>query len=178
MIEVESLKDYSKVMDDDEFMKLAIDIYQITDFICADYPGHKSWYFNKHLPEILSDQRNILFVRNPQNLGEIIAVACLKKDENEQKICTLYVSDKCRGLGIGTMIIEESMKWLGTTKPLVTMADYKLDMFSSIIKKYDWELTEIVEGFYNKHSKELCFNGSLTKKDMRTIKTRKLTKLG
>ena len=87
----------------------------------------------------------------------------MKKDDDEKKICTLYVSSECRGLGIGTMIIEESMKWLETTKPLVTMADYKLDMFIPIIEKYNWELTEVVEGLYNTHSKELCFNGSLIK---------------
>lgn len=73
------------------------------------------------------------------------------------------MSDKCRGLGIGTSIIEESMKWLGTTKPLITLADYKLDMFRPIIEKYDWQLTEIVSGLYNDRSEELCFNGTLTK---------------
>ena len=90
-------------------------------------------------------------------------MACLKKDNKERKICTLYVSDKCRGLGIGTSIIEESINWLGTTKPLITLADYKLEMFKPIIDKYDWELTEIVSGLYNDRSKELCFNGTLTK---------------
>lgn len=90
-------------------------------------------------------------------------MACLKKDEEENKICTLYVSDKCRGLGIGTSIVEESMKWLETTKPLVTLADYKLEMFRPLISKYGWELTEIVSGLYNNRSEELCFNGTLTK---------------
>lgn len=71
----------------------------------------KSGIFNKQLPATInSDQRNILFARNPENENDIIAMACLKKDEEEQKICTLYVSDKCRGLGLGTAIIEESIK--------------------------------------------------------------------
>ena len=86
-----------------------------------------------------------------------------KRDEEEQKICTLYVSDKCRGLGIGKAIVEESMRWLGTTKPLITLADYKLEMFRPIINKYGWELTEIVSGLYNDRTQELCFNGTLTK---------------
>lgn len=55
------------------------------------------------------------------------------------------------------------MKWLGTTKPFITLADYKLEMFRPIIDKYDWELTEIVTGIYNDRSQELCFNGTLTK---------------
>lgn len=96
-------------------------------------------------------------------------MACLKRDEEEQKICTLYVSDKCRGLGIGKAIVEESMRWLGTTKPLITLADYKLEMFKPIINKYGWELTEVVSGLYNDRSQELCFNGTLTKDNNETL---------
>ena len=162
MVKIECLKEYLKCTSE-EFIDLATKIYMITDFICEDYPKHKEWYFTKQLPAIVGDERNILFARNPENPNEIISMACLKKDNEEQKICTLYVSDKCRGLGIGTSIIEESMKWLGTTKPLITLADYKLDMFRPIIEKYDWQLTEIVSGLYNDRSEELCFNGTLTK---------------
>ena len=162
MVKIECLKEYLKCTPE-EFIDLATKIYMITDFICEDYPRHKEWYFTKQLPAIVGDERNILFARNPRNSNEIISMACLKKDNEEQKICTLYVSDKCRGLGIGTSIIEESMKWLGTTKPLITLADYKLDMFRPIIEKYDWQLTEIVSGLYNDRSEELCFNGTLTK---------------
>lgn len=96
-------------------------------------------------------------------------MVCLKKDEEEQKICTLYVSDKYRGLGLGTALIEESMRWLGTTKPLITFADYKLEMFRPIIDKYGWELTEIVTGIYNDKSQELCFNGTLTRNNDETL---------
>ncbi|MDD6224029.1 MAG: GNAT family N-acetyltransferase [bacterium] len=163
MIKIESLKDYLETISNEEFIRLATKIYMITDFICKDYPKHKEWYFTKQLPAIVGEERNILFVRNPENQEEIISMTCLKRDEEEQKICTLYVSDKCRGLGIGTAIVEDSMKWLGTTKPLITLADYKLEIFKSIIDKYDWQLTEIISGLYNDRSQELCFNGTLTK---------------
>ena len=61
------------------------------------------------------------------------------------------------------------MKWLGTTKPFITLADYKLEMFRPIIDKYGWELTEIVTGIYNDRSQELCFNGTLTKNNDETL---------
>lgn len=169
MIKIESLKDYLKC-EQEKFIELATKIYLITDFICKDYPKYKEWYFTKQLPAIAKEERNILFVRNPENPKEIISMACLKKDEFEQKICTLYVSDNHRGLGIGTSIIEESIKWLKTAKPFITLADYKLEMFKPIIKKYNWKLTEIVSGLYNDSSKELCFNGTLTKSDDITTK--------
>ena len=170
MKNIESLKNYVGNVTEEEFMILATKIYMITDFICDDYPKHKEWYFTKQLPATINgDERNILFVKNPEDDNEIISMACLKRDEEEQKICTLYVSDKCRGLGIGTAIVEESMRWLGTTKPLITLADYKLEMFRPIINKYGWELTEIVSGLYNDKAKELCFNGTLTKNNEETL---------
>jgi hypothetical protein len=170
MINIESLKNYVGIIPKEELMELATKIYMITDFICDDYPKYREWYFTKQLPATISgDKRNILFVRNSENDNEIISMACLKRTEEEQKICTLYVSDKCRDLGIGTAIIEESMRWLGTTKPLITLADYKLEMFKPIIDKYGWELTEVVSGLYNDRSQELCFNGTLTKDNNETL---------
>ena len=56
------------------------------------------------------------------------------------------------------------MNWLGTTTPLITLADYKLEMFTPFINKYNWELIETITGAYNDRSKELCFNGTLTNK--------------
>lgn len=170
MMNVESLKNYIGNISDEQFITLSTKIYIITDFICVDYPNYKKWFFTKQLPATINgDERNILFARNPENENEIIAMACLKKDEEEKKICTLYVSNKCRGLGLGTAIIEESMKWLGTTKPFITLAAYKLEMFRPIIDKYGWELTEIVTNMYNDKSQELCFNGSLTKNKEETL---------
>ncbi|MGN1358467.1 MAG: hypothetical protein ACI4WU_03760 [Bacilli bacterium] len=62
-------------------------------------------------------------------------------------------------------MLEESIKWLGTTKPLVTFSEYKMPMFSKFIIKYNWQLTEVVEGLYKHNKKELCFNGTITKKN-------------
>lgn len=147
MVKIESLKNYIGVLNEDEFIKLSKQIYDITDFICEDYPKHKEWYFHKQIPRIFTPSGEILFARS----------------EEEQKICTLYVSDQCRGQHLGTRMVEASMEFLGTTKPLITLADYKLPMFQPIIEKYDWELTEVVSGLYNDRAKELCFNGKLTK---------------
>lgn len=165
MINIESLKDYVGNISESELMNLATKIYMITDFICKDYPNYKDWYFNKQLPQTInSNNRNILFVRNPLNKDEIIAMSSLKNTKKEKKICTLYVLDKYRNSKVGKSILEKSMKWLGTTKPFITIPDYKLEMFKSFINKYDWRLFEIVSGLYNDKRKELCFNGRLTKK--------------
>lgn len=174
MFKIESLKKYVGKVTNDELMELARKIYMITSFICDDYSQYKEWFFNKQLfGTIISSNRNILFVRNPENSNEIISMACLKRDEEEKKICTLYVLNNFRGQGIGEAIIEKSMEWLGTTKPFITFADYKLEMFKPFINKYNWKLVEVVSGFYNDKSKELCFNGTLSKNNDEIIKKNK-----
>ena len=165
MICIESLKSYIGKVSEDEFAELAKRIYDITDFICEDYPKHKEWYFHKQLPRIFTPSGEILFARSEEDANTIVAMACLKKDEEEKKICTLYVSDKCRGQHLGTRMVEASMNFLETTKPLITLSDYKLPMFQPIIEKYGWELTEVVSGLYNNRAKELCYNGLLTKQN-------------
>ena len=162
-IKIESLKNYIGHITEEELMQFATKIYMLTNFIVEDYPQYKEWYFTKQLPEtIYGNRRNILFVRNPKDEQEIIAMACLKKEAEEQKLCTLYVSRQYRSLGIGTAMVEEAMQWLGTTKPFITFVDYKLEMFRPMIYKYDWKLTDVVLGCPNR-GQELCFNGVMAK---------------
>ena len=55
------------------------------------------------------------------------------------------------------------MEILKTTKPMITLAEYKLLMFEGLIKKYGWEKTKEVSGLYNDTYKELVYNGFLSK---------------
>ncbi|HJJ17065.1 MAG TPA: GNAT family N-acetyltransferase [Bacilli bacterium] len=87
-----------------------------------------------------------------------------KKTRDEKKICMIYVCKKYRNQGIGTKIIEQSFNYLETKKPLITLPDYKIEMFKPLIKKYNWQLSEVLDNFYNNRSKELCFNGTLARK--------------
>ena len=81
-------------------------------------------------------------------------MASLKKDESEKKICTLFVVEQYRMQHLGSELIRKSLLFLETTKPVITFADYKLFMFQSIIDKYNWQLTDIVEDLH----KELVYN--------------------
>jgi GNAT superfamily N-acetyltransferase len=144
----------------DEILKLCDKLYDMTDFICEDYPKHKTWYYQKHLPATLmaGSGRDIVFAYDETN---IYGTAFIKEDENEKKICTLFVSEDARGKGVATKLVEKAMEILNTTKPMITLADYKLPMFEGLIKKYKWEKTQEVKGLYNDRSLELVFNGIL-----------------
>lgn len=153
---IESIKDYTNLLSDEELMTLANKIYMIIDFMKNDYPNHKKWFFTKQLPETLySDRRNILFVKDKD---EVIGVANLLKDENEKKICTLYVKSEYQGQGIGSMLVEESMKWLNTKYPIISFTKESYSICKPFIDKYNWKLTRIIKGFYKEDVEELFFN--------------------
>lgn len=144
-----------------DFGKFATAAYNVTDYICTDYPKHFEWYWGKHIPRVLNGSGEVIIY----TVDKVVAgVAFLKKDdsENEKKICTFLVVEGYRGEHIATKLLEHSFSFLGTTKPLITIADYKLNMFQHIIDKYDWELTQEMDtGYYNNTSRELVYNGSL-----------------
>ena len=147
----------------DKAISLCDALYNMTDFICDDYPKYKSWFYKKHLPATLTEHsgRDVIFAYDHNE--KLYGTSFIKQDEIEKKICTLFVSPESRGLGVTTALVEKSMQILGTTKPMITLADYKLKMFEGLIKKYNWEQTQIVTGLYNDHSKELVYNGFLEK---------------
>lgn len=151
----------SLIINRKRFIQLAQDAYSVTDFICKDYPKHFEWYWSKEIPRVFNGTGEIVICTIDDNIA---GVAFLKKDVTESKICTFFVVERYRGKHIATKILEFSFKYLGTTKPLITIADYKIPMFEHIIKKYDWKLMQTMDkGYYNASSREFVYNGELPK---------------
>jgi GNAT superfamily N-acetyltransferase len=155
---VEKLSDY--IYDKIEFENLANQIYYLTDHLTKDYPKHHRWYFTKHLPGVGTDKREILFVKNFNN---VCAVAFLKKDEQEKKICTFYVAEHGRNIGIGRELMNASFDYLNTTTPMITMPSAKVPFFIHFIHSFDWKITQIIDGYYTVNVDEVVFNGILEK---------------
>lgn len=155
-MKIESIKDCINVLSDEELMFLANKIYMLIDFVKMDYPNYKEWFFTRQLPETLhSDRRNILFVKDKD---EIIGVANLLNDENEKKICSLYVKSDYQKQGIGSMLVEESMKWLNTKCPIISLTKERYNIYKPLIEKYNWKLTRVINGYYKEGVEEWFFN--------------------
>lgn len=158
ILKILSARQLSKT-DRKNFGKVLEMSYFVTDYICKDYPAHFKWFWEKTVPAVLNGTREVLTCLVD---GKVAAVAFLKNENGEKKICTFLVLEEYRGLGIAIKLIEKSFDFLGTDKPLITLADYKLPMFEGIIKKYNWKQTQILPvGYYNNSSKELVFNGKI-----------------
>lgn len=142
------------------FANVVAKAYSVTDCICKDYPNHFNWYWSKTVPAVLKGTREILVCTVER---EIAGVAFLKREDGEKKICTFLVLENYRRMGVSTELLKRVFDFLGTTKPLITIADYKLKMFEGIIKKYEWQQTQVLnEGYYNSISREIVFNGKIS----------------
>lgn len=151
--------DLLKSGDNQQFSRLIAESYMLTDWISKDYPDHCDHFYSKYVPGIFDGEREIITCYVD---GKIAATAFLKKDAEERKISTFYVDPCYRKAGVATALLEKCFAWLGTTRPLVTVADYKLEQFAGIIKKYGWQETQILtKGYYNDHSVEHVFNGEI-----------------
>lgn len=152
-MKIDSIKNYNNIY---EILNICNEIYLLCNDIKKDYPGFAIWLYKLQLEEsINSDKRDILFVRCD---NKIIAFVLLKKYKEEKKICSIYVDPNYRRQKIGTKLLNASFDYLVTTKPLITIRDYKIDYFKSIIKKYDWQLTDELNNYYGKDTKEYCYN--------------------
>lgn len=73
----------------------------------------------------------------------------------------MHVLPEYRNMNIATKLIEASFKYLETSKPLATVNSSKLGMFSKIIDKYDWKITEEVNDIYKNGETEIVLNGKV-----------------
>lgn len=125
------------------------------NFICQDYPDHRKWFKDKVVVGISNGTREIIACNINDNLA---GVTILKHTSEEAKICTLYVSEHYRGKGIASSLLERSFKYLGTTKPVITMSSDKVAQFNDFINRYEWKETRRVKDMYRKDSIEVIFN--------------------
>lgn len=149
--------EYSKLKNEFKTQQLLEKLYNLTSELEMDYPNHYYWFYEKFCKELDGKKRDIVFCLN----NDVpIGVVFLKKSIEEKKICTIYVHKTYRNLGIGTQLLLKSFSFLNTTKPLITMPEYKVKEFDNIIKKYHWKKTERIESCYSEKD-EIVFNGIL-----------------
>lgn len=117
-----------------------------------DYPGFEKWLKRVFIEIPLGRRVVVLDTDN----GVIRGLAILKNTTGEKKVCTLRVGEKYRRQGIGTRLLRESYRILGTDRPLLTVSERNIDSFMPFLAKEGFELTSVVK--YGSHRREFCFN--------------------
>ncbi|OAG75630.1 hypothetical protein Amal_03183 [Acetobacter malorum] len=126
-----------------------------SDSIENFYPSFRAWYYGKVIPDVRLGRRQLSVVRS---FDRVIALAIAKNDEKEKKICTIWVDPIARGRGNGARIIDQSLKFLGTDHPLITVPEEKNKYFLSLMQKYRFEKKQSIRGLYRPNAVEVIYN--------------------
>lgn len=156
-MKIDLISNYLKEIE--KFRNIVDKIYFISKDLGEIYPNYKNWFYEKHVVGCYNKTREIIFMKNDKS--EVIGFASLKKELAEKKICTIYVKEGYRKKGVSKYLLEKSFEILETNKPLVTFSENNLELYRGIIKKYNWELVEIVFNKYQLGNREYCYNGYL-----------------
>lgn len=134
------------------------DVFEDVSHLEALYPGFRSWFFEKAARSTLQEERRF-FVRF--ECGRLAGVAIAKRAAEERKLCTLWVHPRVRKQGLGRVLAEEALDWLGTQTPLFTVPQRRSHYFTSLMSDLGFKQTQALPGHYLANDTELVFNGRL-----------------
>lgn len=121
------------------------------------YPGFGSWYWQKVVPGLSDGSRKILTSTD----GGVLSGIVIAKSQNEKKICTVWVPREFRGRSIARNLMQDALDWLGTTKPLFTVPDERMQEFAGLVRELGFEYRSTVSDYYGSGRLEHVFNGVL-----------------
>lgn len=123
------------------------------------YPEFDSWFDNKVLPDIYAGDRSILV---EYRRSQLAGFAIVKDDGYEKKLCCLRVlEDFQNSHGLGIRLFERAFEELETDKPLLSVAEERLSVFSRIFQYFRFESYKEYIGRYRAGRVEYAFNGLL-----------------
>lgn len=134
---------------DFHFNKIYKELFELEN----EYPYFKKWLFNKVKKEFILGKREIFIRFDKEN---IVGIAILKKEE--KKVCTLRVSKNYQKKGIGTSLLEDSISFLGTNKPIISVNSLREKEFENIFKKFNFKKTTTLNNLYKNGEKEIFYN--------------------
>lgn len=129
------------------------------------YPTANIWLRDK----VVIDDENTIKLRNDRNIivahdtyyNAYVGCIILKKTDIEKKICSVYVNDHYKHLGIGSHLFELGFDYLGTKSPLFTVNSDLYPQFRHILNKYQFRYSKMYKNYYNINATEYSFNGYL-----------------
>ena len=123
------------------------------------YPSFDEWVSARVIPGLRAGDRSILIEYRG---GELAALAIIKDDGVEKKLCCLRVLPGFQNAhGLGVRMFQRAFDALETETPLLSVAEERLPAFERLFNYFKFELTERHEGIYRAGRSEFAFNGRL-----------------
>ncbi|MBJ9624098.1 hypothetical protein [Burkholderia multivorans] len=123
------------------------------------YPAFDKWLVERVVPGLQTGERSILI---EYRQGQLAALAILKDADEEKKLCCLRVLPGFEDRhGLGVRLFEKSFEQLGTSAPLLSVAEERLPVFQRLFDHFGFELGASHKGIYRPGRTEYAFNGVL-----------------
>ncbi|WP_340161833.1 GNAT family N-acetyltransferase [uncultured Hoeflea sp.] len=123
-----------------------------------DYPNIQNWYLQKVVPGLRDGTRFLLPIYRDEGL---VGLGIAKNDGFERKICTVRVSPRHFGRGLGLRVFDGLLKWLDDDQPTLTISANKLPAFERIFDWYRFKITGTERDVYVPGRAELGYNGAI-----------------
>ena len=136
---------------------LAKEAYKVLKDLGTYYPDFYSWYWNKVVPNLYLGITNIILLLVD---SEIVGVSIIKNSEVESKLCALRIKEQYKNKGYALYLIDYSLKLLNIDKPLCSVSEDLINQYSRIfINKYNFNISHVYKGIYQRNKLEYEFNG-------------------
>ena len=145
-------------LDNNEQQKV---IKQVRQLMEKRYPNFVDWFDNKLIPGIFIGQRNIVFISKG---NKIISFANLTKKTREKKITNIYISSYFKHRQFFDVLVDKSLDWLETDKPVVIIPRNDLPMCFDGIYDRKWVLTDKTKNDDYILNRKEFFNVNIKKK--------------
>jgi hypothetical protein len=133
------------------------DVWQHLSHLEDRYPNFRSWYYDKVIPGAFEGKRCLLACLAGENL---LGIAIAKRGE-EEKLCTLWVCQEARAVGVANIIAQRAFDWIGTSRPLFTVPEEQIPFFRGLLRRWNFDQTQKIAGYYRQGKVEHIFNGHL-----------------
>lgn len=141
---------------------LGIQSYKIKDTILdvfktmdIKYPNFDDWYGKIFVEVLMGNVRREMVLALDGT--KIAGILILKDMDGEKKICNIVVLPEYRKQGVATALFEMAFEYLGTQKPMISIAQDLVPSFAALIRKYKFKLTNI-DYTYSQHKIEFYYN--------------------
>lgn len=143
--------------DPERFQRLVASARKDLAHLSALYPEFDRWFESRVVPGLHAGSRRILLRHVDSQLG---GIAILKSGE-ESKLCCLRVAPALQGTGFGLRLFDDSFDLLGTSRPLLSVAEEQFPQFKRVFDHFGFEFGARYDGLYRPSRTEFSFNGVL-----------------
>lgn len=114
-------------------------IDQIKVLMELEYPNFIDWFNQKLIPGISTNERNIIVILKND---KVIGFVNLTKKNKEKKISNLYIKSIFKYKQYFNVIIDKSLEWLDTDKPIIILSKNQLGRCWNYLLDRNWQITD------------------------------------